>query len=157
MIDIQVDLARFQDEMGRLSAQAERAVQLALGDAGQSLFIASKRQLRALIYQKDIPKITRVRGPNAGRQVLAWRRKMNAGGLLGAETYVISSDGMAFTILTEPGSPAALYAQARHNLNRPSPIDGRTRAAPWRERAEAEGSDRAVDKFRARFRREMGL
>ena len=154
-MDIRIQLDR--RALASLQELHEGATKAAVSAATESLFIASKRQLTALIYQKDIPKVTRTRGPNKGRQVLAWRRKMNAGGLLGAETYVISSDGLVFLIQTRPNSRAARYARARHDLNSPSPIDGRTRRAPWREKAVQEGQARAVDKFRTRFRAELGL
>ena len=114
----------------------------------QSLFVRSKMMLTQLIYQKDIPRVTRTRGSNKGRTVLAWRRKMRSGGLLGAETFFIAADGSEGHIETDPNSPAAKYAFARHELNRPSPIDGRTRAAPWRKRAKEEGLDDAVAELR---------
>lgn len=148
--------AFLQNNAGRIATEIRKRAEMlpaassgALAKAAESLWVKSKLLLTQLIYQQEIPRVTRKRGKNAGKTVLAWRRKMRAGGLLGSETFSVKADGSEATIGTEPNSPAAKYAALRHALNRPSPVDGKTRFAPWRLRAKEQGADDAMKRFRA--------
>lgn len=155
MFDIDFNAADFAREIEQFGARNDAAFKAALGAAALSMHASSVNALTSLIYQKDIPKVRRKRGVNAGQTVLAWRRKMRNGGLLGAETYAQSSDGWSYSVFTDPGSPAAKYAKARHNLNSPSRIDKKTRVARWREQAVRTGKPRAIEKFRAEYQRQI--
>jgi hypothetical protein len=139
--DIQINAAQFEQQLQRIAAEQPQKLQAAIADAGHWLWTVSKNWLTRLIYQKEIP-----RRPRSGR--LAWRRTYD---LRNAERLAVTTDaqGPVATIFTDPSSPAARYAEARHNLDRPSPVDGRTRTAPWRTKAHEEGMSRAIDRVRA--------
>jgi len=155
-LKIQANAGAVSRELIRRAGEVQGVTHVAVTAATQSLFVRSKMLLTQLVYQKDIPLVARVRGVNKGKTVLAWRRKMRNGGLLGAERFYVSPDGSEGRIETDPSSDAAKYAFARHNLNRPSPIDGKVRSAPWRQKAKEEGMDYAMRKFRDALREGLG-
>ena len=155
-LKIDANAGQIERELLKRAQAVPNLTKTAVSVATQSLFVRSKALLTRLIYQKDIPKVTSTRGKNKGQTVLAWRRNMRSGGLLGAETFFIASDGSEGRIETEPSSPAAKYALARHDLDRPSPIDGKTRSAPWRREAKEQGFDEAMQLFREALREGLG-
>jgi hypothetical protein len=142
-IDIRFDTTFTEQVLKQFVAKYPEAQKRAIGVAGNVLFVASRSAMLRLIYQKEIPK-----GKN-GKPL--WRRKMRAGGMLGAETYAMSVDGSTFIVFTDPSSlPAKAitrwpggYAQRRHWR------DGKyTKAAPWRSEAKAKAGERAIRKFK---------
>ncbi len=146
-IDIRHNAPQVERDLLYFIAAFPDAQKQALSVAGESLFVASRNFLTRLVYNQEIPK--RKNGK------LAWRRKMRNGGLLGAETYALKSNGTEFVIFTDPSSPAFRYHIFRHYLNRRSPIDGRVRRAPWRTETAKSGTARAVQLYRDDLGKQM--
>lgn len=143
--DLRVDVSSFQRELQRMEREQPIRARQAIAEAGQWLFTVSKNWLTRLVYQKEIPK-------RPGSSKNAWRRTYE---LRNAERISVATapDGSQFQIFTDPGSRAARYAQARHDLNRPSRVDGRTRLAPWRTKAREEGMTGAAERIRRHLAR----
>jgi hypothetical protein len=137
MFDLQTNIADFARELKQRAERIEANQKRAMSAAARSLFVTSKNKLRTLIYNKELPR------RKNGR--IAWRRTYQ---LLRAERVSTSTRGDKGEIFTDPGSKANRSARARHKLNRPSPIDGKVRRAPWRSEAHKTGASRAVDAYR---------
>lgn len=125
-------VAALQKDGRRVSVLIAKSVT----DATALVFTESRGQLSEMVYNQPIPMVMRrKRGLTKSgkkrprRSVPAWRRTSH---LLRSERSYISGSG-ATTVGTIDN--AAKYAQARHDLDRPSPIDGKVRRAPWRRAA----------------------
>ena len=148
-------------EMHRRKSEIIPVVSHALREATRALYSESRGYMRAMIYDQPIPRVRRRvmrggskftgarikyyrsksgdlrrrrvrpaertrRGRIKTRTVKAWRR---TGFLRRSERWRMQSPFVGLIINN------ARYAFARHQLNRPSPIDGVVRRAPWRETA----------------------
>jgi len=135
-------LRTWSDLERKMRQRGERATQaFAAGtkEATILLYVRSRKNMKAEIYDKPIPKVKRTRGKDKGKTVAKWRRAGGAG-LRGAERHRIVSpfEGHIFNDMN--------YALARHNLGLtagdkhvipppPSKKRNTTREAPWRAQA----------------------
>lgn len=118
-INITTNIPQFQALVRQKSALAPAVVQKAVIDVTAVTLVESRNQLSAMVYNKPIPKRKRSGKP-------AWKRTNH---LINQERSYHPS---RFEGIIDNKAP---YAQARHDLNKPSPIDGKTRRAPWRRTA----------------------
>ena len=129
-------------------------------DATGEVFNVSRQWLVALVYVPDIPVVRRFRqriksGKRAGQwrrfrkltYRLAWRRTST---LLRGERFYFRGRGTDTVGVIDNATP---YAEDRHNLDRPSPVDGKTRRARWRDKAREQGIPRARTIFRDTYKR----
>jgi len=129
-------MARVQSwgALKKVMRNAARAFAEATHEATTELYVASRKNLTKGIYNKEIPKVKRVRGKDNGKTVTEWRR---TGNLRRAESRRIVSEYEGH-VYNDAG-----YALPRHNLGlspgdarviQPPPAKKRntTRIAPWR-------------------------
>lgn len=145
-LSIDSNIPEFAELMRRKRELVPVVVKKAVIDGTTELFQISRSLMVSMIYAKPIPKILRNKrliktGPNQGQWkkfktpqlVDAWRRTNE---LLRRERFWFRGSGADTTGVIDNSVP---YAQPRHDLNRPSPIDGVIRRAPWRTQARAQG------------------
>jgi len=127
--DIAVRLKRNKKQVSVLIAKG-------VIDATAHVYMHSRGNLSQMVYNQPIPRVLRrKRGLTAKgkkrprRMVPAWKRTSH---LLRQERSYINGSG-ANTVGTIDNQ--AKYAQARHDNDRKSPVDGKVRRAPWRQAA----------------------
>ena len=124
------DLERAMRDKGR---KVPALVRKGVIDATALVYTTSRGLMSQLIYNQPIPRVrrrnralTKSGRKRPARNVAAWRR---SGDLLRGERYYLEGSGVNTTGTIDNAVP---YAKARHDLNRPSRVDGKTRRAPWR-------------------------
>ena len=145
-IDVSSNCREFEELMKRRAQEAPQIIKKAIIEATTLVYLSSRSILVEKIYNQPIPTVVRKRGKDKGRAVPAWKRTST---LLRQERYYFRNSGADLEGLIDNNTP---YALARHNLDRASRIDGKTRIARWREDAFKESGQRARDSFREAIR-----
>lgn len=140
-IDVSSNAREVAKRLDSLAKSCPVTAKKGLTDATSIFYKGSRGRLSSLIYNQPIPKITRKR---SGRSVPAWRRTSQL--LRGERADYSNLENFETTI--DNNTP---YAAARHALNRRSPVDGKTRRAPWRDLTRKADRRAAVAAFRAAF------
>jgi hypothetical protein len=117
-VKIELDKASLDKSLNDIQKKTDRGIRKAVTDVTAATLKESRKQLSELVYNKPIP--SRKNGKPA------WKRTSN---LIRQERMYMNNP------LEGVIDNHAPYAEARHELDRPSPVDGVTRRAPWREKA----------------------
>ena len=116
-MNVSFDKAAFKKSMNDINKQVSRGMRKAVADVTAATLKESRAQMSEMIYNKPIPTT------KSGKP--AWKRTSN---LLRQERSYMKKP------LEGVIDNKAPYANFRHDLDTPSPIDGVTRSAPWREK-----------------------
>lgn len=145
-LDITSNIADFQKLLQQRANDAPKVVRKALIDATTIVYLASRGKLVEQVYNQPIPTVTRKRGKNKGQSAKAWKRTST---LLRGERFYFQGSGLNLVGIIDNKTP---YAFNRHELDRPSRIDGVTRVARWREDALRESTPRVLEAVRTAIR-----
>ena len=158
-LNIFADAADLLAALRNKASKFPQIVKKGVIDATVVMFTGSHRRLTEMIYNVPIPKLRRWRqrirsGKRAGkwrrfrkeRMQEAWRR---TGTLLRNERYYFRGSGADVEGIIDNKTE---YAKPRHDLNRPSRIDGKIRRAPWRTATLLEDGEKAKRTFRDAIR-----
>lgn len=141
-LDISSNLDEFQKLLQSRANDAPEVVRKAIVDATTIVYLASRGQLVEQVYNKPIPAIVRKRGRDKGKSVPAWKRTST---LLRGERFYFVGSGLGTVGIIDNKTP---YAWHRHQLDRPSRVDGVTRSATWRQDALRDSTPRVLETFR---------
>ena len=118
-ISIKCDAEKVQKLLDSKAREAPIVIQKAVVDGTTQVLRTAREELSAQVYNKPIPKRKKSGKP-------AWKRSGN----------LIRQERMHFPRRFEGVvDNRAPYAHRRHELNKPSPVDGVVRRAPWRKTA----------------------
>ena len=147
MFEISTNTAEFKALMRKHGSRFPKVVSKLLIEVTLDTLLESRDNLAKMVYGVPIPVVgRRSRLTRRIRRRKAWKR---TGKLLAGERMKIV--GPFETVIYN----SMKYAKPRHNLNRPSPVDGKVRRAPWRDKTKRNARKRIQRRFNRGVKAEL--